>query len=76
MGRIAGALGDLSQRGEWGAVYQGWGLGVGGACFAAITTSNADVAVCGIRRGFVGDLRVLDTGSGRTSWVPPILGCV
>lgn len=69
-------IGDLSQRGEWGAVYQGWVLGVGGACFAAFTTSSADVAGCGIRQEFAGDHRVLDTGSDRTSWVPPILGCV
>ncbi len=38
--RIVGALGNLSQRGEWGAVYQGWGLGVVGACFALLTTSR------------------------------------
>lgn len=42
-GAVCRGIGGLSQRGEWGAVYQGWVLGVGEACAAPLTTSHLAV---------------------------------
>lgn len=75
-GVVCRGMGDLSLRGEWGVVYQGWILGVLEVCSAAFTTSNGDVAVCGIRRGSADDHRVCDRGSDKTNWVLPIRACL
>lgn len=47
-----------------GRSLSGMGIRCGEACFAAFTTSNEEVAVCEIRRGFAGDHRASD---GRSS---------
>ena len=75
-GAVCRGMGESESARRMGRSLSGMGLGGGGACFATFTTSSADVVLCGICQEFVGDLRVLDTGSDRTSWVPPILGCV
>ena len=75
-GAVCRGMGDLSQRDEWGAVYQERILGAGEASLARITTSNEDVAVCGIRQGSAADHPALYTGSDRTSWGLPIRGYV
>lgn len=75
-GVVCRGMGDLSLRGEWGVVYQGWILGVLEVCSAAFTTSNGDVAVCGIRRGSADDHRVCDRGSDKTNWGLPIRACL
>lgn len=41
-GAVCRGIGGLSQRGEWGAVYQGWVLGVGEACFASRRLEKAE----------------------------------
>lgn len=64
VGRFVGAWGDLSQRDEWGAVYQGWGVG---KQFVPFTISNGGVAVCEICPGSVGDHRAPDRGLDKTS---------
>ena len=71
-GAVCRGMGDLSQRDEWGAVYQGWILGVGEACSVFITSLNEGAAAYEICRVFVGDHRVPDRGSDKTSWVLPI----
>jgi len=68
-GAVCRDIGDLSQRGEWGAVYQGWVLGVVEVSFARITTSHEDVAVCGICQGSAVDHPALYAGSDETRWV-------
>ena len=68
-GAVCRDMGDLSQRGEWCAVYQGWGVG---KQFVPFTISNEGVAVCEICPGSVGDHRAPDRGLDKTSWVQPI----
>ena len=75
-GAVCRDMGDLSWRGEWGVVYQERILGAGEAGIARITTSNEDVAVCGIRQGSAVDHPALYTGSDKTSWELPIRGYV
>ena len=73
-GAVCRGMGDLSWRDELRAVYQERILGAGEAGIARITTSNEDVAVCGIRQGSAVDRPALSTGSDKTSWELPIRG--
>lgn len=75
-GAVCRDMGDLSQRGEWGVVYQERISGAGEAGIARIATSSEDVAVCGIRQGSAVDRPALYMGSDKTSWEPPIRGYV
>lgn len=56
-GAVCRGIGGLSQRGEWGAVYQGWVLGVGEVCAAPLITSRCTL----LRVERVEDLREAST---------------